>query len=166
MFHGVPRLPKSIWLTGFSLIALGCGIGSPFGLLAFGTEPTSLPELSERFSEKNFDQPYIYTVGNRRDPFIPLQISHTSEDPTVAGLPESIHAEEGVRVLGIISGERGYQAILKLPNGERFIVGPGSLLENISLTVTRITNDSVVITQPLEGNGDSGILETTLFLSP
>lgn len=166
MFHGVPWLPKSIWLTGLALIVWGCGIGSPFGLLAFGTEPISFPEIRERFSEKNFDQPYIYTVGNRRDPFIPLHISHTSEDPTVAGLPDSIHAEEGARVLGIISGERGYQAILKLPNGERVIVGPGSLLENTSLTVKRITNNSVVITQPLEGNGDSGILDTTLSLSP
>ena len=166
MFPGVLWLPKSIWLTGFALIAMGCGIGSPFGLLAFGAEPIPLPEISQSFSENNFDQPYIYTVGNRRDPFIPLRNSHASEDSTAAGLPELIHAEQGVRVLGIISGERGYQAILKLPNGERVIVGPGSLLENISLTVKRITNDSVVITKPLEGTGDSGILDTTLSLSP
>lgn len=159
-------VPKGVWITGFALIAMGGGLSSPFVFPAFGTDAIFLSEKGEKFSTQNLDHPYTYNVGNRRDPFLPSSISHTPEEPTVTGLPESVHAEEGVRVLGIISGKRGYQAILKLPNGERVVVGPGSLLEGLSLSVTDITNDSVVVAQPLEDNVDSRILETTLFLSP
>lgn len=166
MSPGVSWLPKGVWLTGLALIAMGGGMSSPFILPALGTEAILPSEKVEKFSTQNLDHPYTYNVGNRRDPFIPLSISHTPEEPAVTGAPESEHAEDGVRVLGIISGKRGYQAILKLPNGERVMVGTGSFLESISLSVTDITNDSVVVAQPLEDNVDSRILGTALFLSP
>lgn len=159
-------LRKGCWVTGLALIVMGGGIDRSFLFPVLGAEPILFSGKDEAFYKMNTDHPFTYHIGNRRDPFIPLSISHAPEDSTVTGFPESGNPEDEARVLGIISGKRGYQAILKFPNGERLIVRPGSFLENISLSVTRITNDSVVVARSLEGSGDSRILETTLFLSP
>lgn len=162
----VSWLPNGVCIIGLALIAMGGGMSSLFVLPALGIEAILPSGHGEKFSPQNFDHPYTYHVGNRRDPFMPLSISPVSQDLTDTGVPEPDHTEDGVRVLGIISGKRGYQAILKLPNGERVMVGTGSVLEGLSLSVTDITNDSVIVAQPLEDKVDSRILETTLFLSP
>jgi len=156
-------LRKMTWVPSLVLVVIGGVIGSPSSSL--GAETISIGEQGETSFIKNMDQPYIYQAGTRRDPFVPLPTFQSREDLTVPALAEPDTAEDELRVLGIISGKRGYQALLHMPNGQHLMVEPGSLLDNTSLTVKRITNDSVLITQALEGKGDSRILESTLFLS-
>lgn len=159
-----PVRRKRAQVIGLVLVLIGCG-GNPFLFGALGTEPLSASEEGETFVYKKKDQPYTYHAGERRDPFVPLPISQARDDSTVPAVSDSNNVEDALRVLGIISGKRGYQALLQLPNGDRLMVGPGSLLENNSLTVKRITNDSIIVVQALEGKDDSRILETTLYLS-
>ncbi len=154
------------WVIGLIGGVLGCGVSLPFLLAAdLGVEPMSLPEKGETFFNKKVIPPYTYRVGHRRDPFVPLSILPSPPDSTVSHLSKAETDGKGLRILGIISGKQGYQALLQSPNGERHMVGPGTLLEHLSLTIKRITNDSVVVAQPLEGKGDSRIVETTLVLS-
>lgn len=156
-------LRKMTWIASLSLVVIGGVIGAPS--FSLGAEAIPIREQGETSFKKNQDQPYTYQAGTRRDPFVPLPQFQSREDSTVPALAEPDTTEDVLRVLGIILGKRGYQALLHMPNGEHLMVEPGSLLENTSLTVKRITNDSVLIAQPLEGKGDSRILETTLFLS-
>lgn len=166
MSVSVPLFRKYIFVSGFALALMGSGLGGSLILLALEAEPIPIQEIGAPLFKVNMDKRYTYTVGNRRDPFIPLPVTHSPEDLPVTPLPEFENPEGGLRVVGIISGKHGYQALLKLPSGERVIVGPGGQLKNTPLTVKRITNDSVVITRSLEEKGSSRILETTFLLSP
>lgn len=156
-------LRNMTWIASLSLVVIGCVIGTPS--FSLGAETISIGKQGETSIKKSLDQPYTYQASTRRDPFVPLPKFQSREDSTVPALAEPDAADDVLRVLGIILGKRGYHALLHMPNGEHLLVEPGSLLENTSLTIKRITNDSVLIAQPLEGKGDSRILETTLFLS-
>jgi len=124
----IPFLPNVFFAASLALGITGLGIADPVFVLAQMAEPRSALELAELLFERTVSQPYTYTVGNRRDPFVPLRFSVSQEDSDVMELSDSGNPEGTVTLLGIISGKRGYQALLKLPNGERVMVGPGSLL--------------------------------------
>ena len=72
---------------------------------------------------------YTYEVGNRRDPFAPLEFSGSLGSSKASSISELEESAEGVILLGVISGKRGYQALLQLSNGERIMVAPGSPLK-------------------------------------
>jgi len=164
MFSVFPVPRKRTRVIALVLFVIGCG-GHPCLFDTLGAEPLSASEEGETFVHKKKDQPYTYQAGDRRDPFVPLSISQVRDDSMVPALSVSSNAEDALRVLGIISGKRGYQALLQLSNGDRLMVGSGSRLENMSLTVKRITDNSIIVAQALEGKGDSRILERTLYLS-
>lgn len=149
------------------LMAFGImGIGSAQIVTAQLKDHPLVPTSATFLFEKTVNQPYTYQGGSRRDPFIPLPLSGSkgkSEFDEESGLGNS---EEAVILLGIISGKQGYQALLKLPSGERLMVEPGSPLKHIAGKVKRITRDGVVIAKPLEANEPNRIVEESLWLLP
>lgn len=150
-------------------IALVCLEGGILNAIRVSAENSSLSGIlaaNELGIESLLDQPYRYQGGSRRDPFVPLRSSGTEEGSENSGTSKSENPGDLLTLLGVISGTRGYQALVKLPNGERVVVEPGSYLKGIRGTVRRITRDAVVIASPLEGNGDARLMENSLVLSP
>lgn len=161
----IPFLPNVCIVASLALGITAVEIARPVCVSAQMPEPRPVQELAEVLFEQTVGQPYTYNVGNRRDPFVPLQFSDSPDDSDATELLDSGNTEGTVRLLGIISGKRGYQALLKLPNGERVMVGPGSLLDQATERVTRITGNTVVLTRLLNAQDDNQILEKTLVLS-
>ena len=161
----IPCLPNVCIAASLALGITAVGIADPVCVSAQMPEPRPVLELAELLFTRTVSQPYTYTVGNRRDPFVPLPFSDFPDDSDATELSNSGNTEGTVKLLGIISGKRGYQALLKLPNGERVMVGPGSLLEQATGRVTRITGNTVVLTKLLDAQDDNQLLEKTLVLS-
>ncbi len=137
----------------------------PVVVMAQEPERRPVPELAKSFFEKTVSQPYTYKVGSRRDPFVPLQFSGSPDDSDATEQLDSGNADGEVTLLGIISGKRGFQALLKLPNGKRVIVGPGSYLQNTTGRVKGITRDTVVIARSTDAKHDNHKLEQSFVLS-
>ena len=161
----IPCLPNVCIAASLALGITAVGIADPVCVSAQMPEPRPVLELAELLFERTVSQPYRYTVGNRRDPFAPLPFSGSQDDSDATELSNSGNTEGTVTLLGIISGKRGYQALLKLPNGERVMVGPGSLLEQAIGRVARITGNTVVLTSLLDAQDDNQIVEKRLVLS-
>jgi Tfp pilus assembly protein PilP len=164
MMKRVPFLPNGFIAASLALGITAVGIADPLCFSAQMPEPRPVLELAELLFERTVSQPYTYNIGNRRDPFVPLRFSDSPDDSDVTELSSSGNPEGIVTLLGIISGKRGYQALLKLPNGEHVMVGPGSLLDKTTGRVTRITRNTVVLTRLLYGKADNQILEKTFVL--
>ncbi len=161
----IPFLPNVCIAASLTLGITAVEIARPVCVSAQMSESRPVQELAEVLFEQTVGQPYTYNVGNRRDPFVPLQFSDSPDDSDATELLDSGNTESTVRLLGIISGKRGYQALLQLPNGERVMVGPGSVLEKTSGRVTRITRNTVVLTRLLGVQDDNHILKKTLVFS-
>jgi len=165
MMERIPCLPNIFFAASLILGITGMGIPDPVCVSAQMPEPPPVLELAESLFEQAVSQPYTYHVGNRRDPFVPLLFPDSPDESDATELSDSGNPEGTVTLLGIISGKRGYQALLKLPNGERVMVGPGSVLEKTSGRVTRITRNTVVLTRLLDAQDDNHILKKTLVFS-
>jgi hypothetical protein len=161
----IPFLPNVCIAVSLALGITAVGIADTVFVSAQMPEPRPVLELAGLLFEPTVSQHYTYTVGNRRDPFVPLPFSGSLDDSDAPELSNSGNTEGTVTLLGIISGKRGYQALLELPNGERVMVGPGSFLEKTTGRVTRITRNTVVLTRLLDEKDDNQILEKTLVLS-
>jgi len=161
----IPYLPHVCIAVFLALGITAVEIVRPVCVSAQMPEARPVLELAELLFKQTVSQPYTYTVGTRRDPFVPLPFSDFPDDSNATELLDSGNTEGTVTLLGIISGKRGYQALLKLPNGERVMVGPGSLLEQATGRVTRITRNTVVLARLLDGKDDNQIVEKTFVLS-
>jgi hypothetical protein len=150
----------------FALVGLEVGILDPFKVFAENSRSTTNLIGSELPIDATVNPPYHYQMGSRRDPFVPLHPFSGDDGLEVFGDSNSEKPDDLLTLLGVISGKRGYQALVKLPNGERVVVKPGSYLENIHTMIKRITRDAVVIARPLDGEGDSHQVEISLLLSP
>ncbi len=137
----------------------------PVAVMAQESEHRAVSEFATSFFEKTVNQPYTYTSGSRRDPFVPLPFSGSPEDSDSTELLDSGNPEGEVTLLGIISGIRGFQALLKLPNGKLVMVGPGSDLDKTFGRVQRITRDAVVIARSIDSKDDNHVVEQSLVLS-
>ncbi len=160
----IPFLPNVCIAASLALGITAVEIARPVCVSAQMPEPRPVLELTESLFEQAVSQPYTYHVGNRRDPFVPLRFPGSPDESDATELSNSGNTEGTVKLLGIISGKRGYQALLKLPNGERVMVGPGSLLEQATGRVTRITGNTVVLTKMLDAQDDNQLFEKTLVL--
>ncbi|MDT7043819.1 hypothetical protein [Candidatus Nitronereus thalassa] len=157
------RSSLCVWMA---LVCLHVGILDAERVFAEDSSSSGILAANELGIESLLDQPYRYKMGSRRDPFVPLRSSGSEEDPEISGISKTENSEDPLTLLGVIFGARGYQALVKFPNGERVVVEPGSYLEGIRGTVRRITRDSVVIARPLDANGDAQLSENSLVLSP
>ncbi len=131
---------------------------------AQGPERHPVPALAKLLFEKTMSQPYIYESGKRRDPFVPLQVLDPSNNSDGTEVIESGNPDDELTLLGIISGKRGYRALVRLPNGKHVMVGPGSLLEKNAGRVTRITGSTVVIARLPDGKDDNRTSSEKIFM--
>ena len=93
---------------------------------------------------------YHYDPQNRRDPFLPLAISTYNEQGS--SINEQSRLQKLTwKVLGIISGIRGYFASIQNSEGKRYIVTPGSRILSEGVIVKRISETELELGY-LEGN--------------
>lgn len=163
MIFPIPGSPRTVIVV--FLIVGTMGNGSSM-VMAEKLEAQTILETRESVFEYSESQPYTYRVGNRRDPFFPLRFSSSPDHSEETPLFESIEPEGALTLLGIISGKGGYQALLKLPNGERLIVGPGSSLSILPGAIKEISRDRVVIVQPVDDGERNRTVESVLKVSP
>ena len=86
---------------------------------------------------------YTYSPGDRRDPFQPrgqlMQVVKSQQNVHDA----SRGSNADWKILGIISGSTGMQAVLRHAKGQRYIVSLGDVLTPSNLRVVHLTNTTV-----------------------
>ena len=105
-----------------------------------------------------------YEAGARRDPFVPLNRGRMKRAAHV-DRPNGLEKGSDVpKVLGIVSGQKGYRAILQGVNGQRILVGTGSVLEHERARVIHISDNTVSLEYRLDENGKDRLLERRISI--
>ena len=98
--------------------------------------------LLEDVSPKTF---FLYNPHGRRDPFLPLL--ETKEPMTVQSI-ESDRLDVTQltwKILGIMSGANGTQAVIQNARGQRYIVSSGDIVGTEPMRVSRLTPSAVTL---------------------
>ena len=166
MIEYFPWVSKGVFWVFLALGVSGVGVFNPFLVTAQQSDRRSGAEFGNWLLKKTVTHPDAYRARSRRDPFIPLPPVETPDDADVTQSADSATPLAGFTLLGIMSGKRGAQALLQLPNGERVMVGRGSHLKTIPGTVKRMTRDVVVIARPAGVKNGDQIVKDSLVFSP
>lgn len=115
--------------------------------------------------QTEFPKDYV----NRRDPFRPIKkprsISSSSrksqpEPPIIP--PISTIKDPNLKLLGIIHGHFGPQAVIQVSNGERIFIGPGLELARSGWTIKTISKGEVLL-EHLSTSG-KGLTQSRIFI--
>lgn len=82
---------------------------------------------------------FHYEPQKRRDPFQPLVFPRQKTMKSDSAAERAIDQRKEVRLLGIMSGIKGYRAMVQNSEGKRYIVGPGSVIPPEGLKVKQIS---------------------------
>lgn len=91
---------------------------------------------------------YTYTASARRDPFIPLVILRTETEKKKGGSPFEDYEVSDFKLIAILWNKTAYYAMITLPDGKSYTIKTGAKLGINGGKVYKITNDSVIITEP------------------
>ena len=89
----IPFLPNVCIAVSLALGITAVEIADPVFISAQMPEPRPGLKLAELLFERTVSQHYIYTVGNRRDPFVPLPFSGSLDDSDAPELSNSGNTE-------------------------------------------------------------------------
>ncbi len=88
---------------------------------------------------------YLYMSGDRRDPFQSI-LGPAQSTPLETSKPVEVHLPSASwKILGIMSGAKGTQAVLRNASGHRYIVSPGDIVGAENVRVVQLTQSSVTL---------------------
>lgn len=134
--------PYTVCFLG-GLIFWGIGVVAVEGKIKLPSQPNTLAEKSA--AHHNSRQ----SVVKRRDPFKPIKKRLPTE-----GLPEKSHSELTIapvvedpawRLLGVLHGQDGHQAVIQISPKKRVLVHPGSELVGSGWTIKTISEGEVLL---------------------
>lgn len=109
--------------------------------------------------------------GNRRDPFRPIKkrrsISSSSrklqpEPPKIP--PISAIKDPNFKLLGIVRGQYGRQAVIQVSPGERIFVRPGLELVRSGWIIKTISEGEVLLEHPSTSTSGKGLPQSRTFI--
>ena len=134
----------------YSVCFLGClifwlmGVVAVEGKITPPSQPNTLVENSSAHDNSR------HTEVNRRDPFkrikkrMPTPVVSKKSHPESTIVPKKV--ENPVwRLLGVIHGQSGHQAVIQISPKERVVVQPGSELARSGWTIKTITEGEVLL---------------------
>ena len=91
-------------------------------------------------------------VENRQDPFRPLttrpstsRVPRKSQSEIKAILPNPKHKRPNWKLLGVVSGQQGREAVIQISSGERMFVRPGLVIPRSRWKVKAIREKDVLL---------------------
>ena len=164
---------SALWIFALAGMILGCG-GSSSPAPASKTTVTAVPatppqavEAKPEGTPSPLPPIYMYSQGNRRDPFRSILVS-TDAAKRMANLPPLQRTEVGdLRLIGVVWGEYGYSAMVQTPDGKGYTVRVGTLVGPNSGKVKRISQALLTVEEKYTDIfGEKKVREVNLDLHP
>ncbi len=131
--------------------------------------PSSLPSRPSRLARTSVGQDNArHPEVNRRDPFkrvpkrqlTPKVSTKPHQEPRIVPLVDN----PGWRLLGVLHGQEGHQAVIQISPTERVLVQPGAELARSGWTIKTISEEEVLLEHPSSASTVRGASPTRTFI--
>jgi Tfp pilus assembly protein PilP len=109
--------------------------------------------------------------GNRQDPFRPIKKRRSISPPSRKSRPEpsknppiSTIKDPNLKLLGIIRGQYGHQAVIQVSPGERIFVRPGLELVRSGWIIKTISDREVLLEHLSTSTSGKGLSQSRTFI--
>lgn len=170
MWNTVSRMAVNLrWCASYSVCVWGVLIFVGLMGEADGKGASSLSSHPSRLVRTSVDQDNgRHAVVNRRDPFkripkrLPTPKVSTQSDPGLKGVPL---ADNPVwRLLGVMHGQDGHQAVIQISPTARVLVQPGTELARSGWTIKTISEKEVLLEHLSSASSVRGASPTRTFI--
>ena len=109
--------------------------------------------------------------GNRRDPFRPIERRRSVSSSSGKSQPKppkistiSTIKDPNLKLLGIIHGQYGRQAVIQVSSGERILVGPGLEIVRSGWIIKTISAEEVLLEHLSASTSGKGLPQPRTFI--